>query len=225
VMQPYFMPYAGYFRLFRAADVFVVFDCVQFPRRGWVHRNRFLRCDGSLDWLTLPVMKCPRDTRIDALAFSPDADARLAADIQGFPGLGKARADRPALLDLVTHIGTGTVADYLCGQLVSVAAMLGLSKTVVRSSELSLDPAALLSGYAKPVLILQGLRDLQVAREDAERLQRADPRAALALVANANHVLKTVRTDDPSENIATYTNPDLPLADSIVDVISAFVRR
>jgi pimeloyl-ACP methyl ester carboxylesterase len=92
-------------------------------------------------------------------------------------------------------------------------------------SELSLDPAALLSGYAKPVLILQGLRDLQVAREDAERLQRADPRAALALVANANHVLKTVRTDDPSENIATYTNPDLPLADSIVDVISAFVRR
>jgi len=141
VMQPYFMPYAGYFRLFRAADVFVVFDCVQFPRRGWVHRNRFLRCDGSLDWLTLPVMKCPRDTRIDALAFSPDADARLAADIQGFPGLGKARADRPALLDLVTHIGTGTVADYLCGQLVSVAAMLGLSKTVVRSSELSLDPA------------------------------------------------------------------------------------
>jgi hypothetical protein len=34
VMQPYFMPYAGYFRLFAAADVFVLFDCVQFPRRG-----------------------------------------------------------------------------------------------------------------------------------------------------------------------------------------------
>jgi hypothetical protein len=41
VMQPYFMPYAGYFRLFCAADVFVMFDCVQFRRRGWVHRNRF----------------------------------------------------------------------------------------------------------------------------------------------------------------------------------------
>lgn len=92
-------------------------------------------------------------------------------------------------------------------------------------SELSLDPAALLSGYAKPVLIVQGLRDLQVTRADAERLKQADPHAELALVANANHVLKTVRTDDRSENFATYTNPDLPLADSIVDVISAFVRR
>ncbi|WP_374954893.1 alpha/beta hydrolase [Paraburkholderia sp. BL21I4N1] len=92
-------------------------------------------------------------------------------------------------------------------------------------SELSLDPAALLTGYAKPVLIVQGLRDIQVTRDDAERLKRADPRAELALVANANHVLKTVHTDDLSENLATYTNPDLPLADSIVDVISAFVRR
>ena len=30
IMQPYFMPYAGYFRLFAAADLFVALDCVQF---------------------------------------------------------------------------------------------------------------------------------------------------------------------------------------------------
>ena len=71
VMQPYFMPYAGYFRLFAAADVFVLFDCVQFPRRGWVHRNRFATAAGHLDWLTLPLLKCPRETRIDELAFAP----------------------------------------------------------------------------------------------------------------------------------------------------------
>jgi hypothetical protein len=41
-MQPYFVPYAGYFRLFAASDLFVIYDCVQFPRRGWVHRNRLV---------------------------------------------------------------------------------------------------------------------------------------------------------------------------------------
>ena len=55
VMQPYFIPYAGYFRLFAASDLFVIYDCVQFPRRGWVHRNRLLDRSGKLRWLTLPL--------------------------------------------------------------------------------------------------------------------------------------------------------------------------
>nr|WKF61957.1 Esterase EstD [Paraburkholderia busanensis] len=92
-------------------------------------------------------------------------------------------------------------------------------------SELSLDPAALLANYAKPVLIVQGLRDLQVGRADAERLKQADPRAQLALLENVNHVLKTVDTADRNENIATYGKPDLPLAEPVVDVIARFVRR
>ena len=46
-MQPYFVPYAGYFRLFAASDLFVIYDCVQFPRRGWVHRNKMFAADGQ----------------------------------------------------------------------------------------------------------------------------------------------------------------------------------
>jgi hypothetical protein len=155
VMQPYFMPYAGYYRLFEAADVFVMFDCVQFPRRGWVHRNRFPLCDGRLDWLTLPVARCARETRIDELAFAPDADARLVVDIQRFPELSKACSQRSALLDLVTNIGTGTLADYLCGQLRTVAAMLGLSKTVIRSSQLSIDAGT--RGQARVIAIAKAI--------------------------------------------------------------------
>ena len=41
IMQPYFLPYAGYFRLFSHTDLFIIYDCVQFIRRGWIHRNRF----------------------------------------------------------------------------------------------------------------------------------------------------------------------------------------
>ncbi|MDP9651948.1 alpha/beta hydrolase family protein [Paraburkholderia caledonica] len=92
-------------------------------------------------------------------------------------------------------------------------------------SELTLDPIALLADYAKPVLIVQGLRDIQVRSGDAERLKHANPQAELALVTNANHVLKPVRTGDRNENISRYSNPDLPLADGVVDVISTFLQR
>jgi len=154
-MQPYFMPYAGYFRLFRAADIFVMFDCVQFPRRGWVHRNRFPLADGTLDWLTLPISKAAREVRINDLKFAPDAGARLAADIERFPELSKARTQRSELLDLVTNIGTGTVADYLCGQLRSVAAMLGLNRTIVRSSQFQIEPGT--RGQARVIEIVKAV--------------------------------------------------------------------
>jgi hypothetical protein len=121
--------------LFAAADVFVAYDCVQFPRRGWVHRNRLPLSSGDLDWLTLPIQKCERDSRIDALRFAPDAQARLEHGMRRFPCLQSAAAP---LLELVTDIGSGTVADYLCGQLAELSSMLGVSRPILRSSTLGI---------------------------------------------------------------------------------------
>ena len=65
VCQGYWAPYAGYYRLFAAADMFVFFDDVQFPRRGWVHRYK----DAAGRWVTLPLKKAPRDTMICTMQF------------------------------------------------------------------------------------------------------------------------------------------------------------
>jgi WbqC-like protein family len=42
VMQPYFLPYIGYFQLMAAVDKFVILDDVNYINRGWVNRNRLL---------------------------------------------------------------------------------------------------------------------------------------------------------------------------------------
>jgi hypothetical protein len=42
VMQPYFFPYIGYFQLIAAVDVFLLYDHVDYIKRGWINRNRFL---------------------------------------------------------------------------------------------------------------------------------------------------------------------------------------
>jgi pimeloyl-ACP methyl ester carboxylesterase len=90
-------------------------------------------------------------------------------------------------------------------------------------SALSYDPRRLLAGYAKPVLILQGQRDLQVREADARALKQADPKATLVLLPDVNHVLKSVASDDFRANFATYGNSSLPLAPAVVQAIGDFL--
>ena len=85
------------------------------------------------------------------------------------------------------------------------------------------DPAALMRTVRLPVLIVQGLRDIQVRELDARNLAAANPGARLVLVADANHVLKPIATDEHVAQLANYADPSLPLAPGIVEPIADFV--
>lgn len=87
-----------------------------------------------------------------------------------------------------------------------------------------LDPAVLAGKITKPLLIVQGQRDLQVSVADAQRLKQAAPRATLVTLPDANHVLKQVGSDERSANLATYAATALPLAPGLVDGIAHFVK-
>lgn len=140
VMQPYFVPYAGYFRLFAAADVVVMLDTVQFPRRGWVHRNRFALANGDDDWLTLPLAKAPYDARIIDLRFATDARERLAKALPRFPSLARAAKEANPILERSLALGAGSVADYLVDLVAHHAALLGLPARIVRAGTLDIAP-------------------------------------------------------------------------------------
>ncbi len=42
IMQPYFLPYLGYWQLINAVDTYVVYDDVTYIKGGWINRNNFL---------------------------------------------------------------------------------------------------------------------------------------------------------------------------------------
>ena len=92
-------------------------------------------------------------------------------------------------------------------------------------SAFSYDPGKLLNGYRKPVLVLQGQRDLQVSEADAQRLKQAAPQASLVLLPDVNHVLKSVASADMRANVATYADPALPLAPGVGSAIADFIVR
>ena len=157
VMQPYFLPYAGYFRLFAAVDEFVVFDCVQFPRRGRVHRTEVpgVGPGGSPTWLTLPLAQQPRDTLIGDLRFAPGARALLDARLAALPWLATATGPAaPAVRDLL-HAPLVDVVDFLEHSLRLAAGTMGFAPAIRRSSTLAIDPT--LRGQERVIAICRAL--------------------------------------------------------------------
>ncbi len=56
IMQPYLLPYIGYYQLINEADLFVVYDDIQFSKKSWVNRNRILE-NGAASYFSIPIRK------------------------------------------------------------------------------------------------------------------------------------------------------------------------
>lgn len=56
IHQPDFLPWAGFFRRWDMADLFIILDDVQFLRRGWHHRDK-IKTNAGEKWLTIPIEK------------------------------------------------------------------------------------------------------------------------------------------------------------------------
>lgn len=68
VMQPYLFPYIGYFQLINAADRFVIYDDVNFIKKGWINRN-YILINSKAHLFTVPLInssqnKLIKDTEI-----------------------------------------------------------------------------------------------------------------------------------------------------------------
>lgn len=59
IMQPYFLPYIGYFQLINKCDNWVIFNNTQFIDKGWVNRNRITNVNSTENplWFTVPIKK------------------------------------------------------------------------------------------------------------------------------------------------------------------------
>ncbi|WP_194776857.1 alpha/beta hydrolase [Pararhodonellum marinum] len=84
------------------------------------------------------------------------------------------------------------------------------------------DPQEEISALHIPTMIIQGTNDIQVTVEDGQDLSKANPDAQLVLIENMNHIFKIVEGDKQA-NLATYNNPDLPIANQLIELIVGFV--
>ena len=74
-----------------------------------------------------------------------------------------------------------------------------------------------------PVAIVQGTTDFQVSVADAKQLKEAYPKAELMIIEGMNHVMKKAPLDR-MKNMATYSDPDLPLIEGFSDRLVEFIK-
>ena len=63
IMQPYFFPYIGYWQLINIVDTFVIFDDVNFIKKGYINRNSIL-VGGQSQRCTLELIKASQNKLI-----------------------------------------------------------------------------------------------------------------------------------------------------------------
>ncbi len=75
-----------------------------------------------------------------------------------------------------------------------------------------------------PLLIIQGTTDVQNSVADAEKLKKAKSEAVLTLIKGMNHIMKEAPADK-DQNMATYSQPNLPLKTELMPAIVDFIGK
>jgi uncharacterized protein len=83
------------------------------------------------------------------------------------------------------------------------------------------NPAVEIKKLTARVLIVQGSTDLQIGVQDAQLLGNAVNQSPVILE-GVNHVFKTAPLD-PRANLATYSNPNLPLGTGLLEALTGFM--
>ena len=70
-MQPYLLPYIGYFQLINAVDTFVIYDDVTYIKKGWINRNNIL-INGKANMFTFPIINASQNKLINEIEVAKD---------------------------------------------------------------------------------------------------------------------------------------------------------
>lgn len=139
VMQPYFLPYIGYFQLIDAVDEFVVYDNIKYTKKGWINRNRYCR-NGTEALFSLPLAKGSdflhvRDRELSA-GFSR---AGLLAQFREAYRHAPYFDDVIPTLRSIVECPQDNLFDYIFNSLQQMCALLGIGTELRISSAIAID--------------------------------------------------------------------------------------
>lgn len=157
VMQPYFIPYLGYFQLFQSCDLFVYYVDIQAKKRSWINRNRLI-INGEPRFCTIPTKKYSLDTKIEDLVIADEFGIFRSKTLSRFDhNYSHAPAKHVAreLLDSILVPNETNLVSFLVKGLNKVYSALALERQTIFSSQVNIDPR--LSGQDRVIAIVQAV--------------------------------------------------------------------
>lgn len=136
IMQPYFFPYFGYFELIKSVDKFVIYDDVNYIKKGWINRNRIL-ISGEPKMFTMPLVNASQNRRINEILLSPQISLWKTKFLKTIE-LNYKRAphfdETYALVSKIIDYKSESLSEFITNSIVNISKHLDINSEFVLSS-------------------------------------------------------------------------------------------
>ena len=155
IMQPYFLPYIGYYQLIAAVDLFVVYDNIKYTKKGWINRNRMLQ-NGKDAVFSLPLKGASDSLHVCQRELAADfkRDKQLA-QFEGAYRCAPFFKDIFPLLEDIINFEDPNLFSYLYNAITGTCAHLNIKTKLVKSSDVAISPD--LKAQDKVIALCQAL--------------------------------------------------------------------
>lgn len=137
-MQPYFFPYIGYWQLINAVDKFVIYDDVNYIKRGWINRNNIL-VNGHSKLINVRMSKVSQNKLINEI----EVTHHLSYNEDLLQTINRSYCKAPffenvfPLVERVINQHENNLAKYLEFSIKEVCKYLSITTEIIISSEIS----------------------------------------------------------------------------------------
>lgn len=157
-MQPYFMPYIGYFQLINAVDKFVIYDDVKYTKKGWINRNRIL-INGKDQYISLTLKKDSDFLNINERVLSDSWEnerIKILNKLKASYGKSPFYSSVIILIEDILSHSEKNLFNFILNSIKKVCFYLDIETTLIKSSSLNIDNS--LKGKLKVIEICNCLK-------------------------------------------------------------------
>lgn len=135
IMQPYFIPYIGYWQLLNAVDRFVIYDDVNYIKGGWISRN-YILINGKPTYITVPLCQASPNKRICdiSLQTSPVWRIKMIKSIENTYRKAFFFTEVFPIIEEIICYKTDNLADFLTHHLSALATFMEIKTEFVVTS-------------------------------------------------------------------------------------------
>jgi len=153
VMQPYLFPYIGYWQLINAVDIFVIYDDVNYIKRGYINRNSIL-INNEAKRITLSLKKASQNKLINQIEVGDDGKKFLNAIKMSY-SKAKYFKNVYSLIEEILTQKERNLAKYIGYSIIKISEYLNINTKIVYSSDI--DKNNRLKGQDKIIDIVKTL--------------------------------------------------------------------
>ena len=137
IMQPYFMPYIGYFQLMKAVDKYVVYDDVNYIKGGWANRNHIL-INGEKEMFTVTLQKASQNKLFNEIVIGDDFKKLMKTLLMNY-----SRAinfdQTMVLMERIISFPNKQLAVFIANSFREILSYLSVETEILMSSEIPKD--------------------------------------------------------------------------------------